>query len=666
LRGTVTLCRPYSRCDSNEAAGIKLTTRTRLLTSLVLLLLVPALLSSVPAAAEDGPMGSTGATGSTGPTGPTREIGPVGPLGSLGPEVPVVAPAIAQPANSLPGIDVSHHQGAIDWVQVAASGQRFAIAKATEGRTFVDPNYATNKAGALANGIAFGAYHFARPDDGTNDAVIEADHFVDVAQLGPGNLIPVLDIERTGGLTQAQVTTWILTWLGRVTERLGVRPMVYTSPSGWENRTGDTTAVADAGYTVLWVAHWGVSEPRLPANDWNGNGWTFWQYHNCGSVAGISGCVDVDWYDGTSFDPVLIPSPDSVPPTVAFAVPPGGDGPIVASFSEVVHQVTTDNTFVWTPQSGTYPAVQLSCLSRRAVQVDCMTGNVRTVWIDPVDPLIPGESYEAVVNPAIVPLAVVDRAGNPTPTTSAPFAPPTAVEQDNPAVIYGWRTATNAGASGGTYAVERRAGASMSFEFEGDAVSWITATGPAQGVAAVSIDGARVGIFDQFSRRTAFGVLRTFTGLGEGPHRILVRVLGRASASAKDTRVVVDGFQAGGVRVQESAGEASWASASLPQASAGDVVASDLAGASLLLSFRGTGIEWTTLRDRDQGRAAIYVDGVLVREVDNFATAPLFGVTRSVIGLVEGVHTLAVVVLGESRTRATGTLVTIDRLATIP
>jgi lysozyme len=594
-------------------------------------------------------------------------MGAAGPLGALGPADPASGvPVIAQPANALPGIDVSHHQGAIDWAQVAASGQRFAIAKATEGRTFVDPNYAANKAGALANGIAFTAYHFAQPDDGANDAIIEADHFVDVAQLEPGNLIPVLDIERTGGLSQAEVTTWILTWLGRVTERVGVRPMVYTSPSGWENRTGDTTAVADAGYTVLWVAHWGVAQPRLPANDWSGNGWTFWQYDNCGSVAGIEGCVDVDWYDGTSFDPVLIPSPDSVPPTVRFEVPPGGEGPIVASFGEVVHQVTTQNTFVWTPRSGTYPPVELTCLSRRAVLVDCLTGNVRTVWIDPIDPLIPGESYEVVVNPAIVPLAVVDRAGNPTPTTSAPFAPPTAVEQDDPAVTYGWRTATNAGASGGTYEVERRAGASLSFAFEGDAVSWITATGRAQGMARVSVDGRHVGTFDQFGERAEFGVERTFTGLGEGPHRILVRVLGRASARSRDTRVVVDGFEAGGVRVEGSAGEASWANAALPQASAGDVAASDLAGASLLLAFRGTGVEWITLRGRDQGRAAVYVDGVLAREFDNFATEPLFGVTRSVTGLVEGVHTLEIVVLGESRTRATGALVTIDGLAVIP
>jgi lysozyme len=625
--------------DPVKAARIRPITPTRPLAVLVLLLLVPALLSSAPAVADDGAIGATGPTG--------------------------FAPVVAQPENSLPGIDVSHHQGVIDWVQVAASGQRFAIAKATDGRTFVDPNYATNKTGAQLNGIAFTAYHFARPDDTPDDPVVEADHFVDVAQLEPGNLIPVLDVERTGGLTQTELTTWILTWLGRVTERLGVRPMIYTSPNGWENRTGDTTAVADAGYTVLWIAHWGVQLPRLPANDWSGNGWAIWQYDNCGSVPGIEGCVDVDWYDGTSFDPIAIASPDLVPPTVSFAIPASGQGPVEAMFDEAVHQVTNENTFVWTPTSGSYPAVELTCRSRRAVQVDCVTGNVRNVSIDPVEPLIPGESYEVVVNPAVVPIAVVDRAGNPAPTTTGPFAPPTTVEQDDLAVTYGWRTASNADAWGGSYAVERRAGASMSFGFEGDTVSWITAIGRTQGMAAVSIDGHRVGTFDQFDERTAFGVRRTFTGLGEGEHRIIVRVLGRASARASDTRVVVDGFEAAGMRVQESSGEASWASAAIPRASAGKVVASDIAGASLLLSFRGTGVEWTTLRNREQGRAAIYVDGVLVREVDNFATEPLFGVTRSVTGLVEGVHTLEIVVLGESRTRAMGTLVTIDRLAAI-
>ena len=82
---------------------------------------------------------------------------------------------VAQPVGALPGIDVSHHQGLIDWSQVAGSGQRFAFAKATEGSTFVDPNYAFNKSEAEMAGIVFGAYHFARPDAATNDAIVEAE-----------------------------------------------------------------------------------------------------------------------------------------------------------------------------------------------------------------------------------------------------------------------------------------------------------------------------------------------------------------------------------------------------------------------------------------------------------------------------------------------------------
>ena len=137
------------------------------------------------------------------PVSASDEPSDAGASGATGATAPMVA---APPAGALPGIDVSHHQGAIDWSQVAGAGTRFAFAKATEGRSYVDPTYATNKAGAALSGVVFGAYHFARPDDTANDAILEADHFVDVALLEPGDLVPVLDIERTGGLSQAQVT----------------------------------------------------------------------------------------------------------------------------------------------------------------------------------------------------------------------------------------------------------------------------------------------------------------------------------------------------------------------------------------------------------------------------------------------------------------------------
>jgi GH25 family lysozyme M1 (1,4-beta-N-acetylmuramidase) len=572
----------------------------------------------------------------------------------------------AQQLGVLPGIDVSHHQDVIDWAQVAASGIRFVFTKATEGRNFVDPMYVTNKLGAEANGIAFSAYHFARPDASANDAVVEADHFVDTAQLVPGNLFPVLDVERTGGLDQAELTQWILDWLDRVTERLGVRPIVYTSPAGWASRTGDTTAVAAAGYTVLWIAHWGVAQPTLPANGWNGNGWTFWQYDNCGSIPGIGGCVDTDWSASSDLSPVTIPSPDVTPPTVALAVPSGVTGPVEVSFNEIVHGVTTDNTFVWTPQTGTYPPFTLACRSGKDVAVDCVTGNVRTVTLTLVDPLVPGETYEAVVNPPVTPSAVVDRGGNSAPTTTADFAPPTEVEQGSPAVGYGWRSVSKDQAYGGAFAVERRAGASASYAFHGTSVTWYTTTGPAQGKAAVSIDGHGMGTFDQYASRPSFRVARSFTKLAHGWHTITVRVLGTASASASDTQVTVDAFQSGGELVKNPAVDAAWGTLEAARATEGRAAASDLARSSATFTFRGTGVEWITIRRRDQGRAELWVDGLLVKTVDNYAEQPTFGVARSITGLASGVHTLRIVVLGEARPAATGTLISVDRFAVVP
>jgi GH25 family lysozyme M1 (1,4-beta-N-acetylmuramidase) len=571
----------------------------------------------------------------------------------------------AQPVGAVPGIDVSHWQGSIDWAQVAGAGKRFAIAKATQGRANVDPQYGINKAGAELNGIVFGAYHFADPDNTHNDALREADHFVDTAQLGPGNLIPVLDIERTGGLTQAKVTAWILDWLDRVTERVGVRPMVYTSPNGWLNRTGDTTAVAAAGYTVLWVAHWGVAEPRLPAADWNGNGWTFWQYTSQGSVPGIIGNVDLDWYESGDLTPVTIPTPDGTPPSAAISLPVTFGDPVTVTFSEVVHHVTPDNTFVWSPGSGTYPEIELSCRSGRGAAVDCVSGNVRTVAVQPRE-LVLGATYEAVVNPGIAPTLVVDRSGNPVPTTTQPFATQTTVEQDSPAIAYAWRSVSKNGAYGGSYVVEHRAGATASFEFPGRSITWYTAVGRAAGKATVRIDGSVEGTFDLYATHADLRVGRTFDGLGAGPHTITIRVLGRARASASDTQVVVDAFRAGGETVSNPDLRTSWGSVADARASAGRLWSSDLARSSVKLTFSGTAVDWVTARGPDQGRARVSIDGLSVETVDNYAAQPAFGVTRSFEGLAEGVHTLRIVVLGDARPAADDELVSVDGFSVVP
>jgi lysozyme len=81
--------------------------------------------------------------------------------------------------------------------------------------------------------------------------------------------------------------------------------MIYTSPSFWRERMGNTTWFAENGYE-LWIAHWHTDTPRMPAANWGSAGWTLWQTSDCGQVAGIDGCVDLDVYNGTDIDPLLI------------------------------------------------------------------------------------------------------------------------------------------------------------------------------------------------------------------------------------------------------------------------------------------------------------------------------------------------------------------------
>ncbi len=243
-----------------------------------------SLLATVPAFAA-----SAGST----PSPETSREGSAGASGDAS-RLPGSANTLAAAGTTvIRGIDVSHWQEAIDWARVAGAGKEFAYLKSTDDVDYLDERFAYNRAHAKANGLSVGAYHFARPDPAAGDAVREARWFVDQTNPRPGELLPVLDIETNDGLTQDEMTTWAHRWVEEVRELTGVTPMVYTSPYGWLERFGDTRRIARDG-APLWVAHWGVSSPLVPAGNWDGNGWTLWQYTSEGHVAGIMGNVDLD------------------------------------------------------------------------------------------------------------------------------------------------------------------------------------------------------------------------------------------------------------------------------------------------------------------------------------------------------------------------------------
>ena len=81
--------------------------------------------------------------------------------------------------------------------------------------------------------------------------------------------------------------SWVRVWLEEVVARLGVKPVIYTSPSFWMTYMGDTTAFAEEGYKLN-IASWDTTvSPDVPAENWGGLGWTFWQTSTCGRLAGI-------------------------------------------------------------------------------------------------------------------------------------------------------------------------------------------------------------------------------------------------------------------------------------------------------------------------------------------------------------------------------------------
>jgi len=240
----------------------------------------------------------------------------------------LVVLAFAVPAGATPlvrGIDVSHWKGSIQWPRVAQGGYRFAFTEATNGFT-ADWTYGRNRGGATAARLAFGAFHFARPAGSTpqgviSNAVAQADYFVSVAEPQTGELAPVLDLERTGGLSPVSLRAWTAAWLNEVYLQIGIRPTIYSSPTFWRRSMRDASTFA-AGGSQLWIAHWRVGAPRVPAANWGASGWTFWQWTNCSHVPGIKGCVDGDRYRGARASSAVM-----APPPVAIDAPTVGGVP---------------------------------------------------------------------------------------------------------------------------------------------------------------------------------------------------------------------------------------------------------------------------------------------------------------------------------------------------
>lgn len=184
------------------------------------------------------------------------------------------------------GLDVSHHQGVVDWPVVAASDVAFVYLKASEGGDHRDRRFSVNWAQARAAGLATGAYHFFTF---CRSGAEQARNFIATVPRADDALPPVVDLEFGGNCgavpSATQMRAQLDVYLAAVEGAYGKPAVLYVTPEFL------------AAYRDALPARklWRRSLVRVP----DGSApWAFWQFHNRGRVAGIDGPVDLNVFQG--------------------------------------------------------------------------------------------------------------------------------------------------------------------------------------------------------------------------------------------------------------------------------------------------------------------------------------------------------------------------------
>jgi lysozyme len=194
------------------------------------------------------------------------------------------------------GIDISHHQGTIDWATLKDEAViderpiRFIMIKATEGANKIDENFKDNFYNAREYGFTRGAYHFY----GTRStAKAQAQFFISQVKLEKGDLPPVLDVEhKPSNQTDEEFKESVLEWLRIVEKHYGVPPIVYTYYKFKLRYLSDSAFDA----YPYWIAHYYVDKVEYEG------AWKFWQHTDAGRLPGIKGDVDFNIYNGSFYD----------------------------------------------------------------------------------------------------------------------------------------------------------------------------------------------------------------------------------------------------------------------------------------------------------------------------------------------------------------------------
>lgn len=195
----------------------------------------------------------------------------------------------SQSAFPVRGIDVSHHQGEIDWKAVPRDEVSFVYLKATEGGDFHDTRFQENWKQSAEAGFPRGAYHFFSLK---TPGAAQAANFIATVPKDPLALPPAIDLEYHGNTShrptveafQKELTAFI----EAIRNHYGREPIIYTATDFIDEYLGSYPLPR------LWIRAV-VTRPRLKP----GHSWIFWQYSEKEKTPGIKGFVDQDVFYGT-------------------------------------------------------------------------------------------------------------------------------------------------------------------------------------------------------------------------------------------------------------------------------------------------------------------------------------------------------------------------------
>lgn len=206
------------------------------------------------------------------------------------------------------GIDISHHQGKIDWLSLRNEQFQFIYIKATEGGDHKDRRFKSNWESAARHGILRGAYHYFTFCKSGKE---QADNFIATVPTEANTLPPGIDIEYAGNCKsrpkREEVLSEVRTFAQELINYYHRRPIFYVTEEIYADYLK-----GEINDFPLWIRDI-YFEPKFRDR----SSWVIWQYANRGRVQGVTGPVDLNVFNGdlAAFRNLLIPEYELTKPT---------------------------------------------------------------------------------------------------------------------------------------------------------------------------------------------------------------------------------------------------------------------------------------------------------------------------------------------------------------